>query len=51
MNYELPLAHTFSCNLEIIVLNLPQFDFKKVFTYSLVCQYVKGLFVHFAQGG
>jgi len=42
MNYELFLAHTFSCNIEISI-NLPQFDFKKVFTYSLVCQYVKEL--------
>ena len=43
------IAHTFSCNVEII-LNLLSCDLRpprqggRVFTYSLVCQYVKELY-------
>ena len=42
MNYELINAHTFSCNLRFFLRKVFYLLFE-VFTYSLVCQYVKEL--------
>jgi len=41
MNHELVIAHTFSCKLRVVKKH--SVNKLKVFTYSLVCQYVKDL--------